>query len=244
MQDRHFATLRQPTNVQKSARISGTNAPFTCYDPARMDENRTTAAVQGFLDALADTPGAVPSEEVVRALLARSVHRLQMLCGSMLHRRYPRLMRPPLNLQPEELLSAVVERLIRALKAVHPATVRQFFALANQHMRWELNDLCRRLDKQGTVLELRESFAPNAPPSSGSHPSPDTSRMLEAIDSLPEEEREVFCLVRVQGMTHADAAEVIGVAIKTVQRRLNRGLLMLTEKLHDLDPCAEAPPKD
>jgi RNA polymerase sigma factor (sigma-70 family) len=63
--------------------------------------------------------------------------------------------------------------------------------------------------------------------------------MLEAIESLPEEEREVFCLVRVQGMTHADAAEVIGVAVKTIQRRLNRSLLLLTVKLHDLDPGVE-----
>ena len=200
-----------------------------------MDENRTTAAVQGFLDALADTPGAVPSEEVVRALLARSVHRLQMLCGSMLHRRYPRLMRPPLNLQPEELLSAVVERLIRALKAVHPATVRQFFALANQHMRWELNDLARRLDKEGHHLELHESFAQVGPASeSRVEKSGDTQRMLAAIEALPEEEREVLGLVRIQGMTHAEAAQVLGVSVKTVQRRLNRCLVILEDSCGDI----------
>jgi RNA polymerase sigma-70 factor (ECF subfamily) len=28
-----------------------------------------------------------------------------------------------------------------------PTNVRQFFALANQHLRWELNDLARRLDE-------------------------------------------------------------------------------------------------
>jgi hypothetical protein len=42
-------------------------------------------------------------------------------------------------------LSAVVERLLKALRAARPQTVREFFALANQHMRWELNDLARRL---------------------------------------------------------------------------------------------------
>jgi RNA polymerase sigma factor (sigma-70 family) len=209
-----------------------------------MNEDRTTIAVQRYLDELGKLGGDHPAEPIIGALLGRAVGRLEGICGHLLFQSYPRLTRPPLNLQPEEMLSLVVERLLKAMRGYRPQTVRQFFALANQHMRWELNDLCRRLDKQGTVLELRESFAPNAPPTSGSHPSPDTSRMLEAIDSLPEEEREVFCLVRVQGMTHADAAEVIGVAIKTVQRRLNRGLLMLTEKLHDLDPCAEAPPKD
>ena len=46
--------------------------------------------------------------------------------------------------------------------------------------------------------------------------------MLEAIDDLPEDEREVFDLVRIQGLTQAEAAEVLGVSAKTVQRRLNR----------------------
>jgi len=32
------------------------------------------------------------------------------------------------NLQPDEMLSAVVERLLKALSAVGPQTVRQFFA--------------------------------------------------------------------------------------------------------------------
>ena len=54
--------------------------------------------------------------------------------------------------------------------------------------------------------------------------------MLEAIDSLPEDEREVFDLVRVQGMTQTEAARVLGVSAVTVKRRLNRGLRLLTEQ--------------
>jgi RNA polymerase sigma factor (sigma-70 family) len=60
--------------------------------------------------------------------------------------------------------------------------------------------------------------------------------MLEAIDKLPEDEREAFSLVRIQGLTHAEAAEVLNVSPKTVQRRLNRGLLLLAEQLDDLRP--------
>ena len=48
--------------------------------------------------------------------------------------------------------------------------------------------------------------------------------MLEAIDGLPEDEREAFNLVRVQGLTQPEAAEVLGVSAATVKRRLNRGL--------------------
>ena len=39
-----------------------------------------------------------------------------------------------------KMSDAVVERLLKGMRSIHPRTVRQFFALANQHMRWELND--------------------------------------------------------------------------------------------------------
>ena len=196
------------------------------------ESQTTTAAVQRYRDALA---GDTPADPIIRALLERSVSRLETLCASMLYRSYPRLAQPPLNLHPEEMLGAVVERLIKAMRSVHPRSVREFFALANQHMRWELNDLARRLDEQPAVVELNEGMVPD-PASSVSVLSSDGRRMLEAIDSLPDEEREAFSLVRIQGLTQAEAAEVLGVSTKTVQRRLNRGLLLLSERLDDLRP--------
>src|SRR5262245_36852381 len=108
-----------------------------------MIEERTTAAVQRYLDELA---GNSPAEPIIRDLLDRAIRRLHLLCATLLHRSYPRLTQPPLNLQAEEMLSAVAERLLKSLREIHPQNVRQFFALANQHMRWELNDLARRLD--------------------------------------------------------------------------------------------------
>jgi RNA polymerase sigma-70 factor (ECF subfamily) len=202
-----------------------------------MSDEHTTAVVQRYLDELADdsTP-----EPIVRALLDRAVRRLHLLCATLLHRGYPRLAQPPLNLQAEELLSAVTERLLKAMRAVRPTTVRQFFALANQHMRWELNDLARRLDERPHAVALPEGQLP-APDSSGSGLTPDGRRMLEAIGELPEDEREAFDLVRVQGMTSAEAAAVLGVSPVTVKRRLNRGLRILTEKLSDLRPNGRPP---
>jgi len=63
--------------------------------------------------------------------------------------------------------------------------------------------------------------------------------MLEAIESLPEEEREVFEFLRIQGMSYAETAEVLGVSESTVHRRLNRGLVSLEERLADLRPAAD-----
>ena len=99
-----------------------------------MPEENTTAVVQRYLDELT---GEAPADPVVRPLLDRAVLRLQRLCAALLYHDYPRLTHPPLNLQTDELLSAVVERLLKALREARPQTVRQFFALAGQHMRWE-----------------------------------------------------------------------------------------------------------
>ena len=192
----------------------------------------TTAVVQRYLEALAGDQAAEP---IVRALLDRSVRRLQVLCGNLLYRHYRRLTLPPLNLQPDEMLGAVVERLLKALPSARPQTVRQFFALVNQPVRWELNDLARRLDAQPAGEELDGERVP-APPGSGSVLTPDGRRMLAAIDHLPEEEREAFGLVRIQALTYGEAAEVLGICAKTVQRRLNHSLMLLAKELDHLRP--------
>jgi RNA polymerase sigma factor (sigma-70 family) len=205
----------------------------TSIEVLNVNEEPTTAVVQRYLNALA---GDAPAEPIVRELLDRAVHRLERLCANLLHRSYPRLTRPPSNLDTAEMLGGVVEGLLKAMRSIRPQTVRQFFALANQHMRWQLNDLARRLDEQPSAVELREGFVP-APASSDSGFTPEGRRMLEAIDNLPENEREVFGLVRLQGLTQTEAAEVLDVSAKTVQRRLNRASLLLSEELDNLRPA-------
>jgi RNA polymerase sigma factor (sigma-70 family) len=209
--------------------------------PHTVESDGTTHVVQRYLDELAGLPGESPVEPVVRDLLASAASRLQILCATLLFRNYPRLTQPPLNLEAEEMLGAVVERLLKAMRQVHPTTVRQFFALANQHMRWELNDWARRLDERVITVQLRDSLVPGFADSSGSVLSQKAHRMLAAIESLPEEEREVFTLIRIQGMTQSEAAVVVGVSLKTVQRRLSRGLIRLADELVDLQPPTADP---
>jgi RNA polymerase sigma-70 factor (ECF subfamily) len=199
-----------------------------------MHEEPTTVIIQRYLDAL---PGDTTAEPVVRELLERAAGRLRLLCATFLHKSYPRLTRPPVNLETDELLGGVVAGLLTALRTTRPATVRQFFALACQHMRWQLNDLARRLDDQPAVASMPETGVAAPPASTASGLSPDGRFMLAAIEGLPEDEREVFDLVGIQGLTHADAAGVVGVSEKTVQRRLNRARLLLAERLADLRPA-------
>jgi RNA polymerase sigma factor (sigma-70 family) len=197
-----------------------------------MSEEHTTAVIQRYLDEL---DGDSPAEPIVRALLDRAVRRLHRLCATLLHRSYPRLTHPPLNLQADELLGAVAERLLKALRDARPRTVRQLFAIANQHIRWELNDVARRLDEQPAAVDLRDELVPS-PATSGSGLTADGLRMLGAIEALPDEEREAFDLVRIQGLTQVEAGQVLGISTRTVKRRLSRGLRLLAEQLVDLHP--------
>jgi RNA polymerase sigma-70 factor (ECF subfamily) len=194
-----------------------------------MPEEPTTAAVQRYLDELA---GGAPAEPVVPALLDRAVRRLHQLCATPLYRSYPRLTLPPVNLQADEMLGA--------LREARPADPRQFFALACQYMRWELNDLARRLDEQPAAAEPRDESVP-APASSDTGLTPNGRRILAASDGLPEGEREAFDLVRIPGMSQAEAARVLEVSVMTVNRRLNRGLQLLAAALGDLYPGGEDP---
>jgi RNA polymerase sigma-70 factor (ECF subfamily) len=205
-----------------------------------MHEEPTTAVIQRYLDALPGDPAA--AEPIIRELLERAAGRLRLLCATQLHRSYPRLARPPVNLETDEMLGGVVAGLLGALRTVRPQSVRQFFALASQHMRWQLNDMARLLDEQPAAAALAESGVAAPPSSSCSGLTPDGRRMLEAIDGLPEPEREAFELVRIQGLTHAEAATVVGVSERTVQRRLNRARLLLAERLTDLSPTLSSEP--
>ena len=197
-----------------------------------MNKESTTAVVQRYLNALA---GDAPAEPIIREMLGRSARRLERLCANLLYKHYPRLMRPPSNLDTAEMVGGLVEGLLKAMDTVRPQTVRQFFALVNQHMRWQLNDLARRLDERPIFVELREESLV-APTSSDSAITPDGRQILQAIENLPEDEREAFELVRFQELTQTEVAEVLGVSTKTVQRRLNRASLLLTQELKHLRP--------
>jgi DNA-directed RNA polymerase specialized sigma24 family protein len=72
------------------------------------------------------------------------------------------------------------------------------------------------------------------PSSSDSGLTPDSRRILAAIDGLPEAERETFDLVRIQGLSQTEAAQVLKVSVMTVNRRLNCGLQRLAATLGDL----------
>ena len=66
-------------------------------------------------------------------------------------------------------------------------------------------------------------------------------RVLDQIDRLPPEQRDVVLLVGVNELTYAEAAEVLGIPPGTLMSRLHRGRARLREAL-GMVASAAAPP--
>lgn len=159
------------------------------------------------------------------ALLEESLTRIRFLAQKMFRRQ------TDLRAQAEtdDLLSRAMLRLYRALAAVHPPNARAFFGLASTHMRWVLTDLAREM----AASRVQFVAEPGEPPA----PTDEPTDLLEWADfhtrvaALPDAEREVFDLVFYQGMEQAEAADTLGVSLRTLKRLWQRARLLLQDAM-------------
>src|SRR5262249_6153321 len=140
--------------------------------------------------------------------------------------------------QTDDVCQGAMLRLCRALADVTPASPRAFFRLAALQIRRELIDLARHhFGPAGAAARLRslEGLDPSDPKL---EPSKLTAwrELHEQIGRLPEAEREVFDLLWYQGLSHAQAAELLQLSTKTIQRRWQAACLRLHEALHGALP--------
>jgi RNA polymerase sigma-70 factor (ECF subfamily) len=192
-----------------------------------------TVQLQACLERLrAGEPAAV--EELFRHVSAR----LERLTRKML-RGFPGVHRWA---QTDDVLQNASLRLLRALQDIRPTTIREFFALSAQQIRRELIDLARHYfgpeglgahhaskDGAGRSRSGVEPIDTSADPAR----RVDWQELHEQIHRLPAEEREVVDLLFYQELPQGEAAILLGVSVRTVQRRWQSALL----KLHDqLDP--------
>ncbi len=177
--------------------------------------------------------------EAGKELINRTCERLNQLAHLML-KSYPRLKRWE---ETGDVVQNAVIRLCRAMEAVKPASLRDYYGLATLQIRRELLDLVRHYyGPQGPAAHHQSNAAEGSQANASLPPAYDAADVslepgrLEAwsefhqqADALPEEEREVFDLVWYQGMSHTEAATLLNVSAKTVKRRWQAACL----KLHD-----------
>jgi RNA polymerase sigma factor (sigma-70 family) len=196
--------------------------------------------MQAWIDRLRDGDVAARDE-----LLNSACERIRQITRKML-RRYPRVRRWE---QTDDVLQNVSLRLYRTLAQITPADVRDFLRLASLNIRRELLDLVKHYcgplglgthHRSGPGGE--DQPQPQADPATLAHESTRLAAWTafhEAVEGLPDEEREVVDLLWYQGLPHAEAAELLGVTDRTVRRRWQAARLRLAEALH-----GEFPPGD
>jgi RNA polymerase sigma factor (sigma-70 family) len=178
-------------------------------------------------------PLAVAGDEsAVDALLRHCGERLTLLTRRMLG-DFQRVRR---WVETDDVLQNALVRLLAALKSVQPQTPREFFALASLQIRRELIDLARHFYGPQGIGAHHDSEPPADSSDGGRDPvddrqEPDSlarwSELHELIGKLPDEEREVVGALFYQGLTQPEAAELLNLSLRTVQRRWHDALCRL-----------------
>ena len=155
--------------------------------------------------------------------------------------------------QTDDVLQQALVALHRTLENIHPATVRDFLRLAGLHIRRTLAQLARHYfrpygpganhfsDHAGDTKHrqaLLETPSTSGAPDELLEEAEAWERLNDEIEQLDDEEREVVELLWFHDLTQAEAAEVVGISERTVQRRWLQARLKLHRALAQEMPGA------
>src|SRR5687767_4028879 len=192
-----------------------------------MAEGATTVMITRLVQELQQGRLAARDELITVACV-----RLEAMVSRQLA-RFPKVKRYE---QTGDVLHMALIRLRRALEQVKPVNSREFFGLASKKIREQLIDLHRSYcGPEGAETHRRTNAPPVRRPDETADAIPPAESAVakygdpvrEAqwaefhafVDSLPEDERELVDLLWYQGLSRAEAAELLGVSEKTISRR-------------------------
>ena len=130
----------------------------------------------------------------------------------------------------DDLTQATVERALRSRSQWQPCT--RFDSWLYRIMRNLWIDTARaraRKDKREAPEEEAQFVGED--PREAMHASLELQRAMEAMERLPEEQREVVALILVEGFGYREVSEMLDLPIGTVSSRLVRGRIALVEML-------------
>ena len=193
------------------------------------DASPNTAQLEGYLERMRAGDTTARDE-----LFRRVCGRLERLTRKML-RDFPGVGRWA---QTDDVLQNALVRLLRALPEVRPATMREFLGLSAEQIRRELLDLARHYyGPHGEGTNHATNDGDSRPPAYEKADQTHEPSTLAAwcefhrqVRTLPPDEREVVDLLFYQELTQAEAAALLQVTVRTVQRRWQSALL----KLHQI----------
>lgn len=200
-----------------------------------MADSTTTLVLQSLLAHCADGNAAAKQELINRAH-DRLLRVARQLLGSFSRLRVEE--------ETAGVLNDAYLRLHTSLEEVKPATVREFMGLAALEIRRTLLDRIRRMEGRGQRTRPERVSLDAGDGHDVADPDFDESRrtlaldLLEALATLPDEERETVELLFFHGCTQAEAAAIVGAHEDTIKRRWSKARIKLADKLALFGPPA------
>jgi RNA polymerase sigma-70 factor (ECF subfamily) len=189
----------------------------------------SSVQLQAHLDRMLAGDGAAREE-----LFRHAAGRLERLTRKMLQ-GFPGVRRWA---DTDDVLQNALMRLLRALHDVQPRSLREFFGLSAEQIRRELIDLARHYygpQGLGANHASRAVGSAQAPEQVDLTHEPSAlagwCEFHEQVRKLPDAEREVMSLLFYQELPQAEAATLLGVSVRVVQRRWQSALLKLHQVL-------------
>jgi RNA polymerase sigma factor (sigma-70 family) len=174
-------------------------------------------------------------EAARQELIHCAYERLRCLARVILNESFPRLKTPPALLETTDVTNEMALAMYQVLVEIKPETVRDFFRLAAQRIRWLLLDRAKQSDR---ALRHLRATRPADEPAEGYDPPARLTALYRQIDELPENEREVVDMLYFHGLSQVEAATMLGVTERTVRRYWTAARLKLMQGLKDLLPPA------
>jgi RNA polymerase sigma-70 factor (ECF subfamily) len=121
----------------------------------------------------------------------------------------------------------VVQRAcVRGLERAHqlqPGTAPLSWMFSIVHSTW-INELRARNVRSRSSMQWDDDFLQTVPDPGARTPEENllNAEIIEAVERLPEAQRIVMLIVAIEGLSYAEAAEVLDVPIGTVMSRLSR----------------------
>ncbi len=59
-------------------------------------------------------------------------------------------------------------------------------------------------------------------------------KLKKAIADLPQKQREVFLLSRIDKKKYSEIADIVGISVKAVEKRISQALIIMRERIGDI----------
>ena len=128
----------------------------------------------------------------------------------------------------DDLTQATIERALRSRDQWQPGTRLDSWAYRIMRNLW-IDTARSRSRKDKVEAPEEEGERVGEDPTAAMDASVDLSRVMAAMERLPDEQREVVALILIEGFGYREAAEMLDVPIGTVSSRLVRGRTALLE---------------